>query len=208
MPRAAAHNPSNQTEVFMKLNGLIPLYRSMKDQAIGRYKFRYQLNHLTFDCLFFIDTKPFELVMGCLGHNFAIFLDVENGFEIHPFIQPKETFLALLNALRTANISNNNFDPKDFFQEFDQHIPTHANPQNAAKPQDVIRYFSNIEESDKIHFCGWRDNSLRGHSVTESNLEKTRRFLGQQAYEFSKRRNLSTRWTHDPSMATEFYFPD
>ncbi|GGX69004.1 DUF6037 family protein [Saccharospirillum salsuginis] len=192
----------------MKLPGLIPLYRSMKDQNIGRYKFRYQLNNLTFDCLFFIDLEPFELVMGCLGHNFAIFREVQHGFEIEPFIEPKETFFALLEALRTANNSASRFDPKQFFLDFDQQIPSQANPRNIATAQDVVRYYSDIEEADKVHFCGWLDNSLRRNRVTESNLEKTRRLMGQQIHDFSQRRNLSTRWTNDRSMAVEFYYPD
>ena len=191
----------------MKLPGLIPLYRSMKSQDIGRYKFRYQLNHLTFDCLVFIDIEPFELVMGCLGHNFAIFLDVQKGFEIDTFIQ-RETFFALRNALKTTNSSDNRFDPNQFFLDFDKEIPEHADPRNTATAKDVVRYYSDIEEADKIHFCGWLDNNLRKHTVTDSNLDKTRRFMGQRVYDFAKRRNQSTRWTHDETMAVDFYFPD
>ena len=83
----------------MKLTGLQTLYRSMCDQEMGRIKFRYKLNHLVFECLFFADVEPFELVMGCLGHNFAIFVEVRRGFEITPYIEPKATFYALCDAL-------------------------------------------------------------------------------------------------------------
>lgn len=48
----------------MKLIGLQTLYRSMRDHGMGRVKFRYTLNHLAFECLFFADVQPFELVMG------------------------------------------------------------------------------------------------------------------------------------------------
>lgn len=64
----------------MRLSGLEPLYRSMRAQNIERTKFRYEHNHLTFECMFFIDLQPFELVMGFIGHNFTIFLDVRPGF--------------------------------------------------------------------------------------------------------------------------------
>lgn len=56
----------------MQLTGLRPLCRSMREQGLGRVKFRYRLNGLDFECLFFADTQPFELAMGCLGRNFAI----------------------------------------------------------------------------------------------------------------------------------------
>lgn len=191
----------------MKLSGLIPLYRSMRQQDIGRYKFRYELNHLTFDCLFFIDIEPFELVMGCLGHNFAIFKEVKQGFEVDPFIE-RDTFFDLRNALKTTDTSFHRFSAVDFFKQFDAQIPDYANPRNVAQPSDVVRYFSNIEEADKIHFCGWLDNNIRGNKVSEDNQEKTRRLMGQKVYEFSKRRNQSTRWTHDPAMAVELYLPE
>ena len=192
----------------MKLTGLIPLYRSMRQQNIGRYKFRYELNHLTFDCLFFIDIEPFELVMGCLGHNFAIFKEIHQSFEVEPFVEPKSTFFDLLNALKTTDASFTRFDPVDFFAQFNEQIPRHANPQNTAQPADVVRYYPNIEEADKIHFCGWLDNNIRGHQVSESNLDKTRRLMGQRVYEFALRRNQSTRWTHDPAMAVEVFIPE
>ena len=51
-------------------------------------------------------------------------------------------------------------------------------------------------------------NNFRGNKVSEDNLDKTRRLMGQKVYEFSKRRNQSTRWTHDPAMAVELYLPE
>jgi len=142
-----------------------------------------------------------------IGHNFAIFLDVQKGFEINTFIK-RETFFALINALKTDSSSDNRFDANQFFSDFDKNVPEHANPHNTATTSDVVRYYSNIEEADKIHFCGWLDNNLRKHSVTDSNLSKTRRLMGQEVHDFAKRRNQSTRWTHDETMAIEFYFPD
>lgn len=158
----------------MKLDGLIQLYKSMRSQDIGRTKFRYQHNHLTFDCLFFIDVEPFELVMGCIGHNFAIFLEIEKGFKIEPFINPKSTFYDLLDALKTDKKSDNKFNPFKFFEAFNRQIPDSAKPRNTVKPQDIVKYVSNIEESDKIYFCGWLNNNLQGNQVSEKNLKKTK----------------------------------
>ena len=120
-------------------------------------------------------------------------------------IEPKSTFFYLLNALKTTDASFNRFEAADFFKQFNEQIPGHANPRNIVKPSDVVHYYSDIEESDKIHFCGWLDNNLRRNTVSESNLENTRRLMGQQVYEFATRRNQSTRWMHDQSMAVEVY---
>lgn len=192
----------------MQLTGLQPLYRSMRQQDIGRIKFRYHLNHLVFECLFFADTEPFELVMGCIGHNFAIFLDVRRGFEISTYIEPRETFFALRNALFQGQNTNNRFDPVAFFAEFNRHIPTQATLDQIPSADDVVRHYPDIEDAHKRFFCGWLDNSKPGNQVTATNLDKTRRLLGQRARDFAQRRNQSTRWTHEQSKAIAFLMPE
>jgi hypothetical protein len=192
----------------MQLTGLQPLYRSMRQKGMGRTKFRYHLNHLVFECLFFIDTEPFELVMGCLAHNFVIFKEVRPGFEITPYIEPKDTFFALRNALFQGQGSGNRFDPVAFFSEFNQHIPTHTAPDQAPSVDDVVRYYPEIEDAHKRFFCGWLDNSKQGNKVSVLNLAKTRRLLGQRAHDFAQRRNQSTRWTHEQSKAIAFFMPE
>jgi hypothetical protein len=192
----------------MRLTGLEPLYRSMRAQDIGRAKFRYTLNHLTFECLFFADTAPYELVMGCLGHNFVIFMDVSAGFEIKPFIEPKEIFFALRKALFQNAGSGQQLSVTDFFKEFNKHIPAHTSPREAATADDVMRYYPDIEESAKRYFCGWHDNNAQGEKVRPKNLAKTRRLQGQRAHDFSLRRNQSTCWTHRPERAIPFFIPE
>ena len=190
----------------MKMTGLVPLYKSMRSQGIERTKFRYQHNHLIFDCLFFIDTKPFEVVMGCVGHNFAIYLEVKDGFEIVPFIEPRSTYFELRNALSEGKGSGHRLDLREFFQEFNRNIPAHARPEDKPTPQDIVRAYPDIEDALKIYFCGWLDNSKVGKKVQPKNLEKTRRFFGQRVYEFASKRNMSTKWTDVPT-EMEFYLP-
>ncbi len=191
----------------MQLTGLQSLYRSMRDQNMGRAKFQYTLNHLTFECLFFIDLEPFELVMGCLGEDFAIFLEVGRGFSIRPYIEPPATFHALSAALRQNRGSAHAFSAVDFFAEFNRHIPDHTSPANVPSVDDVIRHYPHIEHADKRHFCGWLDNNKQGNRVSPENLAKTRRLQGQRAHDFSKRRNQSTRWTHKREDAVAFFVP-
>lgn len=192
----------------MVMGGLSTLYYSMKEQGIDRCKFRYQVNHLTFDCLYLIDITPFELVMGCLGHNFALFFDVTRGFQIKPYIDDRETFFDLLNALRANGDSDYQLNIKEFLEEFNKHIPDTASATTPATSQDIVRYYSNIEDADKVYFCGWRNNSARGENVSEKNLRKTQLMMGQQAFEFAQRRNQSTMWTHEQNKSKGFYIPN
>ncbi|RDS80151.1 rloe protein [Dyella monticola] len=192
----------------MRLTGLEPLYRSMQAQDMGRAKFRYTRNHLVFECLFFADTAPYELVMGCLGHNFVIFMEVSEDFEIKPYIEPKETFFALRNAVFQNAGNDHRLSVSDFFTEFNRHIPSHTTRREAVTADDVVRYYPSIEHANSRYFCGWRDNTIRDEQVTPKNLEKTRRLQGQRAHDFSLRRNQSTCWTHLQSKAIPFYIPD
>lgn len=192
----------------MQLTGLHPLYSSMRQQDIGRIKFRYHHNHLVFECLFFAETAPFELVMGCLGHNFAIFINVHPGYVITPYIEPKDTYFALREALFRGHGSANRFDPVVFFAEFNRCIPAQAAPYQTPSADDVARYYPDIEDAHKRFFCGWLDNNRQGNEVSVTNLAKTRRLLGQRAHDFAQRRNQSTRWTHEQSKATAFFMPD
>ncbi|MES0871531.1 DUF6037 family protein [Pseudovibrio sp. SCP19] len=180
---------------MVQLSSLKSLYRNMKRERITRYKFRYELNHLIFECIFIIDVKPFELAMGCLGHNFVLIFQVENGFKVEPFIKPEKTFWALINALKTHESSEHKFRVIEFLNELNSNIPAQVRENGRVTERDIVRLYPDIEEPERIYFCGWRNNNLCGSNVTLKNLEKTRRLLGQEAFEFSKEMNESTRWT-------------
>jgi len=146
--------------------------------------------------------------MGCLNHDrLTLLFEVQPGFEVKPFIESKQTLFNLIEALRTSDDSQSRFSLIDFLNEFNKHIPHHAQPRNVATNRDVIKHYPDIEEAKKIHFYGWRDNSIQNDHVTSFNLDKTRRFLGQDVFEFCKRHNISSKWTYDENRAINFYHP-
>ena len=71
----------------------------------------------------------------------------------------------------------------------------------------MVHVYRDVEEADKVHLCGWRDNTVRKERVSAANLAKTRRLLGQAAYDLCRRRNLSTCWTDDPRRAIATTLP-
>jgi len=82
-------------------------------------------------------------------------------------------------------------------------INIHKN--NHVRAQDIAPYRSDIEGADKIYFWGWRNNAVDEH-VRPKNLDKTKKLLGVEAYNFSKKHNVSTKWTEDKSLAKDFYY--
>ncbi|MGQ9373641.1 DUF6037 family protein [Acinetobacter tandoii] len=190
----------------MQLTGLIPLFESMKSQKIQRYKFEFKRNNVSFDVIFFTDSSPYILLFGARGHNFSFEIEVHKGFRIKTMLD-KDIFKKLQQVLGLQFDPNNKFSMNAFFEDFNKKIPAIANFKNVPKPHEIALYSRDVEESHKIYFMGWLDNTIRGDSVTEKNLEKTERLLGYKTYLTCKSKNLSSRWTDQEHLAKEFINP-
>lgn len=90
------------------------------------------------------------------------------------------------------------FGPIDLFAAFNNQIPQKLSTTKKARPSDLIRYKKDVEEADKAYFWRFRNNNENEH-VSEKNPEKTRLFMGEEAYERCKKENISTQWTDDPT---------
>lgn len=190
----------------MKLEGLGDLYRSMRSQDIDRYRFSFKYGRALFDVFFFIDECPFVLLFGVKSENFSFEVVVERGFEIDPRLN-RDTYKELCRVLGLEYDPDRPFSPWSFFKEFNENLPYKAHAAKKAAPHEVAEYRSVAEEADKIYFIGWRDNTKRGEQVGSSNLEKTRRLLGNRAFERCKQKNISSCWTDNKSAAKEFSLP-
>lgn len=190
----------------LAISKLKPLYKDMKTQGVGRAKFAYTHGAVTFDVFFFIDENPFSLLFGVKKHNLAFELRVEQGFVVTCEL-PKETYKALCKALGLTYDPNNKFSVTAFLKDFEKFIPAAFDSRLSAEPHDIAVYRSDVEESAKIYFYGWRDNNLRGEQGSERNLHKTRRLLGETAYLVCKSKNLSSCWTDEKSKVIQVTSP-
>jgi len=190
----------------MKLNGLYNLYKDMKKNNIERYRFDYKNGKGNFDIFFFIDENPFILLFGAKGGNFSFEIEVKNGFTIDTKLD-KETYKKLIKFLGIEYSEVDPFSTFKFFEDFNLNIPNKLNVSNIAKPHEVIKYRKNVEESDKIYFWKWLDNTKQGNEVSIENLEKTKRILGEKAYLRCKEKKISSCWTDDENKKREFVLP-
>lgn len=191
----------------MKLDGLVNLYKSMKDQSIDCYHFEYRHGNALFDIIFFIDENPFILLFGAKGERFSFEMEVRYGFQINPQLD-NTTYKELCRVLNLRFDPDNPFSPKGFFKQFNQAIPEKAKTDSKAEPQDIARYRRVAEEEDKIYFLGWRNNDSRSDRVSESNLMKTKNLLGSKAYTRCREKNISSCWTDDLAKAKKFKLPE
>lgn len=190
----------------MKLDGIIDLYKDMKQSNIDRYKFPFTYNKVNFDVFFLIDSSPFILMFGVKAHNFYFELEVKNGFYISDKIS-QDKYKELCEILGLQYDPNNPFKPSYFFNEFNKSIPKKMKIKAKVLPQDIGYYKKQVEESDRIYFIGWRNNNVAREEVSEDNLEKTRQLISEQAYTRCKDKNISSRWATDEKAAIEVYMP-
>lgn len=183
----------------MRMEGVARMHASMQVIGFTRAKFRVRHNHLTFAGLFLADLSPYELALACLGHDFVLIFGVTRDYEVSAYLG--EQYGALAAALGTGAGSGNPLRSGEFLREIDAALPRLVGPGDRPTPADVVQVYRDVEEADKVHLCGWRDNSLRKEHVTAANLAKTRRLIDQASYEFCKRHNISTCWTDDERRA-------
>ncbi len=188
----------------MKLDGLMALYKNMIRENIDSAKFQYVVRDIMFDVFFSIENKPFELLFGHLGKEYVAFtITVENGFNINPIID-NDIYKSLCRLFRTTGTSLNTLKMSEFFSEFNKKIP-HSPKKH--KISDKAQYVRNVDEAEKIYFCGWlRNDKEKGRGVSAQNLEKTRKLLNK-AYAFCKTHNVSSCWSDIPADERVYFEP-
>lgn len=85
--------------------------------------------------------------------------------------------------------------PITFFEVLNKRIPLKFSQKPKYKyVLKVVAKKRNIEEEDKVYFCGWKRNSS-SQKVRDKNFEKTRSAFGDKIAKMSKEKNISSCWT-------------
>lgn len=178
---------------MFEFTGLRILHNDMRRVGEKRATFSFHYNEKNFSCIFLTDIIPYRLYLTTLGVEPIVFeFEIEIGYNVKSFI---DDYQKLVDYLKLKYNPNHKFLPVDFFEALNKKIPS----KFEYKPRyaDVIRVASkrrNIEDKDKIFFCGWRRNPL-GQKVSDENLEKTRSAFGDEKAEMSMNKNISSCWT-------------
>jgi len=171
-------------------------------QQVGIVRMRFRVPHppLGFEGMFLADATPYQLGLACVAHNFTLLFDVSTTYEVSAYIHDAQALAALKAALGLGR-GGPALRVGHFLQQIDANLPTHARQQDRAWPSDVMRFRRHVEEADRVHLCGWRDNNAYGTKVTPENLAKTRAWIDEATYRWCQQHNISTRWTDDPTQA-------
>lgn len=178
---------------MIKMDNLENLYNSMKTENQTRVAFPFEYNERGFSCLFLVDILPYRLHVSSLGNRpFIIEFELNEQFEIKENMN-NEDYINLVRYLNLRYNPENRFRPKFFLERLNLGIPIHTRNPNYS---EVLRNSRNIEENEKIYFCGWLDNKKRNYNVSPKNLYKTKIAFGDKYFEICRKNNISSRWTN------------
>ncbi|WP_020161271.1 DUF6037 family protein [Methylobacter marinus] len=190
----------------MRLNRLESLHQDMNAQGIIKNRFVFNFRNLEFSVVYIAENFPHILLFGCIAHQLFLVLEVNDRYEIATYLG--DNYRALVDALNLEYDPNNPFRPNVFFDEFSLAIPMTANANNTPTMTEVAVLSRDVEEADKIHFCGWRPHDGVNSNARSGNLHKTLRLCGAAAHKVCREYNISSRWTDDASKAVPYYPPN
>ena len=187
----------------MKLYQIEPLLRDMGRNKAKQDKFSFQYNGVVFDVIVFLECTPFELLFGVVDHNFSFALKLHSGYNLEDL--PNDVFYELCRILNLKP-SKEGLTSFKFLKYFADRIPKKYSGRKIEPHEIAIYKKRDVPDSDKIYFKGWRSHETDGRHV--KNLEKTRAWLGKEAYEYCKKYNISSCWSDVPSERKSYYSPD
>ena len=186
----------------MKLYEIKPLLQDMGRNNAKIDKFRFTYNKVEFEVIVLIERSPFELLFGVIGYNYSFSLTLRAGYELQEL--PDEVFYKLCDILNLKP-GRESLTSYKFLKYVAKRIPTRYS-KTKIQPHEIAKYKQrNIDDAHKIYFCGWK--FYEGSERNAKNFEKTKKWLGDEAYEFCKRNNISSCWTHIDLKRKDYYSP-
>lgn len=178
---------------MFEFTGLMILHGDMMKKGEERAVFPFEYNKKNFSCIFLVDVTPFRLYLTTLGAEPEVFeLEIEKGYKVKGYMDDYKKLIACLELIYDPN---HIFKPNDFFEALNKKIPKEFKQRpNYSEVIKIAAKKRNIEEANKVYFCGWKINSA-GKNVTDKNFEKTQSAFGKEKAIFSRSKNISSRWT-------------
>lgn len=187
----------------MTLYEIKPLLQDMGRNKAKQDKFSFRYANLQFQVIVLIEREPFELLFGVVDHNFSFTLCLRRGFNLDDM--PDDVYFYLRKLLKLQKCDEGLTSYK-LMQYFASKIPKKYSGKKVEPHEIAVYKQQNVPESEKIYFKGWRSHETDGRHV--QNLEKTRQWLGNDAYEYCKKYNISSCWSDRLSERKQYYSPD
>lgn len=162
------------------------LHSDMKGREEVRCVFPFEYNGKRFSCIFLADVDPYRLYLTTMGISPQVFeLEVIDKYQVNAYFSDYKKLVAYLELKYDPD---HIFRPSDFFEVLNRNIPPiFTRKPNYSEVLCVVAKKRNIEEENKVYFCGWYTNP-KGKNVKQNNLEKTRSAFGDDKAKMSKKK--------------------
>lgn len=185
-----------------KLNGLVPLHRAMKERGAESAAFPFEFGRVTCSALFFTDESPYKLVFYKHVSGERLEFEVHRGYIIR-LPRSREDEIVSFFEIPGGGLRWHLFNR--LVEAINNQAPKEFRPPKTAERR-AIAEARQLEEADKIYFCGFRDwseiNARTGciRHRTDENLRKVK-LLDRRMYEDIKDKDISVCYTSDPEKA-------
>ena len=176
----------------MKLFNLKPLYYDCKEKNIYRQAFSFQYKNKDVSVLYLTDEIPHKIYLYFKETNVQFGLNIEKGFHMDDYLG--DNYKLLVKGLNLPYDAYSPLKPSHFFTELNNHIPSEAFKARIPKPHEVVSFIPLVDDK-LIYFKCWRLLDRSKNTVTSENLNKIRLLIGEQAYQYCKKQNISATFT-------------
>lgn len=187
----------------MILREIEPLLKDMGRNKVKQEKFSFSYGQTKFDVILLIERQPFELIFGIIDANFSFTLKLHPGYVLDNMEDLIFYKLCDILNLRPSRESLTSFK---FLKYFASKIPKTYSGRKVQPDEIAVYIRPQIPDSLKIYFKGWQMHETDGKMAR--NLEKTRKLLGDEAYTFCKKYNISSCWSDKLSDKRTYFPPD
>ena len=177
----------------MKCLKFLPLLKDMKTNRIDKEHYSFLFNNFKFDVILAIMSSDYEILVAIHSENWGCVLRMDENFNV----KMSDSDYYSLRAILGLSWQENKFSSDKFLFLLSDKAPRKSSLQKIDY-KEKLKYlnYRNVEEKDKIYFCGWNDHLKDGRRAR--NFDKTEFYFGNQVATYCRKHNISSLWSDIP----------
>lgn len=173
-----------------------PAFRSLIDDMLktnsDREHFCVVYARVRFDVIISLDIRPYEILIGGQGINWACIMEISDDMEI---FMPDNDFYALRDCLELHANGIEKFGSYIFLKFISEHAPAFCSGK-PVQPNVMQRWYPHrvnaVDPENRTVFYRWVEQDTRGNKA--HNFEKTEAYFGKNVADYCRKHNISSQW--------------
>lgn len=177
----------------MRCIGFDPLIKDMLSKKVDKEHYCFVFNQFKFDVILSITHSSYEILVAIHNENWGCVLNMNANY----YVEMSDESYYSLRKILNLNWNTNHFSSAVFLRLLSDKSPRKSSLRGVDYTE-LRRYLSyrNVEEKDKIYFCGWNDHLKDKRKA--HNFDKTEYFFGKHVADYCRQHNISSMWSDIP----------